>query len=158
MAFHRRLDYSAENCSVGRTLGVVGEKWTLLVLREAFYGLRRFDELQEAIGCARNVLSDRLRTLVEHGLLRREDYREPGRRTRAEYQLTEKGLELLPVVIALMAWGDRWEAGPEGPPVVVRHRGCGEPVRAELTCEAGHTGLTARDTQPEPGPGARLAA
>jgi hypothetical protein len=72
----------------------VGERWTLLVLREAFYGLRRFDELQHAVGCARNVLSARLATLVEHGLLRKEPYREPGARTRTEYRLTEKGLEL----------------------------------------------------------------
>lgn len=149
-----RSAYAAENCSVGRALAVVGEKWTLLVLREAFYGVRRFDDLQAGLGCARNVLADRLRTLVEHGLLRREPYRVPGSRPRHEYRLTEKGLDLMPALVALMQWGDRWEGGAAGPPVVVTHRGCGEPVRAALTCSAGHSGLTARDTAPEPGPGA----
>lgn len=149
-----RSAYTAENCSVGRALGVVGEKWTLLVLREAFYGVRRFDDLQAALGCARNVLADRLRTLVEHGVLRREPYRVPGSRVRHEYRLTDKGRDLMPALVALMQWGDRWQGDPPGPPVVVTHRGCGEPVRASLTCAAGHGDLTARDTLPEPGPGA----
>ena len=153
-----RLDFDAANCSIAGTLEVVGEKWTLLVLREAFYGVRRFEDFQRAVGCARNVLSARLTTLVEHGLLRREAYREPGRRARAEYRLTEKGRELLPAVIALMQWGDRWTAGPAGPAVVVTHRGCGAEVRAELTCAAGHRDLTARETLPVPGPGAVRAA
>jgi DNA-binding HxlR family transcriptional regulator len=138
-------------------LEVVGERWTLLVLREAFYGLRRFDDIQRAVGCARNVLSARLATLVEHGLLRKEPYREPGARTRTQYRLTEKGLELFPVVVALREWGDRWMADPEGPPAVVRHRGCGEPVTVDLRCAAGHTGLTARDTEAVAGPGAKAA-
>jgi DNA-binding HxlR family transcriptional regulator len=154
----QRSAYSAENCSIARTLEVVGEKWTLLVLREAFYGTRRFDDFQRAIGCARNLLSARLSTLVEHGILRREPYHEPGSRPRAEYRLTEKGVDLFPVLVALLQWGDRWAADPEGPPVEVRHADCGEPVEVELRCAAGHGSLTARDARPVPGPGARLAA
>jgi DNA-binding HxlR family transcriptional regulator len=153
-----RFQYSSENCSIRRTLDVVGEKWTFLVLREAFYGVRRFEEIQRAVGCARNVLSDRLRTLVESGILRREPYREPGARLRHEYHLTEKGLELFPALVALLQWGDRWQADADGPPVELRHRDCGAPISAELTCAVGHGGLTARDTYPVVGPGARRIA
>lgn len=127
------------------TLAVIGERWTMLVLREAFYGVRRFDDFQRHLGVARNVLTARLATLVEHGLLLRTPYREPGRRERHEYRLTAKGRELLPAIIALMQWGDAHLAGPEGPPVTIAHRCCGEPVRAELVCAAGHGQLSARE-------------
>jgi DNA-binding HxlR family transcriptional regulator len=153
-----RSRFSAENCSIRRTLDVVGEKWTLLVLREAFYGVRRFDDFARGVGCARNILSARLNTLVEEGLLRREPYREPGQRARVEYRLTEKGLELFPAVVALMQWGDRWAGDPDGPPVNITHRDCGEPVTVGMTCAAGHGPLSARDTRAEPGAGARLIA
>jgi DNA-binding HxlR family transcriptional regulator len=142
-------------CSVAAALRVVGEKWTLLVLREAFYGVRRYDELLVRIGCARNILSDRLRKLVDAGLLRRVAYQEEGQRERLEYRLTEQGLELFPVVIALMQWGDKWLAGKRGPSVMVAHRECRTPVHIELRCALGHAPLTARDTIPVPGPGAR---
>ncbi len=150
-----RRRFDPERCSVAATLRVVGEKWTLLVLREAFYGLRRYDDLLEILGCARNILSDRLRKLVAHGLLERAPYRAAGQRQRSEYRLTPRGLELFPVVVALMQWGDRWLAGAAGPSVVVTHRDCGAPVAAELRCAAGHRALGARDTAPVPGPGAR---
>ena len=153
-----RLRYSAENCSVTRTLEVIGEKWTLLVLREAFFGVRRFDDFQRIIGCARNVLSARLATLVDQGILRREPYREPGSRRRYEYRLTGKGRELFPVLIALMQWGDRWESDPAGPPVELRHDGCDQPVEVTLTCAAGHGPLAVRDARAAPGPGARMVA
>ncbi len=152
-----RLDYDATNCSIAGTLAIVGEKWTLLVLREAFYGVRRFEEFHRAVGCARNLLSTRLATLVEHGILRREEYREPGDRARAEYRMTPKGLELLPALVALMQWGDKWTADATGPPVLLTHGPCGAPVRAELICAHGHHELTARDTAVAPGPGARPA-
>jgi DNA-binding HxlR family transcriptional regulator len=152
-----RFDYSAENCSIRRTLDIVGEKWTLLVLREAFYGIRRFADFQRALGCARNILSARLRTLVEEGILAREPYRDPGARERYEYRLTDKGLELFPALVALMRWGDRWTADAAGPPVEILHRGCGEPVAAELRCAAGHGPLSARDTEALPGAGAKAA-
>ena len=152
-----RESYSAENCSVKRALDVVGEKWTLLVLREAFYGARRFEQFQAHVGCARNLLSERLNTLVEGGVLQRVPYREPGQRERHEYHLTDKGRDLLPAVVALMQWGDRWEADPDGPPVEIIHRDCGHPVELVLRCSHDDVPLTARDTQPRPGPGARPA-
>lgn len=148
---------SAENCSVKRALDVVGEKWTLLVLREAFYGARRFELFQARIGCPRQVLTERLNTLVEAGVLRRIPYQEPGQRERQEYRLTEKGRDLLPIVIALMRWGDKWEADPAGPPVEVVHRECGHPVELVLRCSHDQQPLCAHDTEPRPGPGARSA-
>lgn len=151
------LGYNRENCSIARSLGILGEKWTLLVLREAFFGLRRFEDFLRALGCPRNVLSARLRTLVLEGVLVTEAYREPGRRTRNEYRLTEKGAELFPVLLALMEWGDRWLA-PSGPPALARHRGCGERVHVQLRCVAGHDALSAADVEPALGPGARAPA
>ena len=150
-----RSEYTFDNCSIARTLEVIGERWTLLVLREAFYGVRRFDAIQRGTGAPRNVLTARLKTLVENGVLDRVPYREAGSRQRYEYKLTPRGLELLPGIIALMQWGDRYLADPDGAPVVVQHRGCGEPVSAVLACAAGHSGLTARETEPAAGPGAR---
>jgi DNA-binding HxlR family transcriptional regulator len=134
------------NCSIAATLELVGEKWTLLILREAFFGVRRFEDIQRGVGCARNLLSARLAKLVEYEVLRREPYQEPGRRRRYEYRLTAKGKELFPVVVALMDWGDRWAVGELGPPVEVRHRDCDAQVHAKLTCDDGHSDLTARDT------------
>lgn len=153
-----RDSYSAENCSVKRALDIVGEKWTLLVLREAFYGARRFEQFQAHVGCARNLLSERLNTLVESGVMRRVPYREPGQRERHEYRLTDKGLDLQPAIIALMQWGDRWEADPDGPPVEIIHRDCGYPVELVMRCTHDGVPVTARDLRPSPGPGARLAA
>lgn len=152
-----RFEYSAENCSIRRTLDIVGEKWTLLVLGEAFYGVRRFADFHRALGCTRNILADRLKTLVDEGILRQHPYQDPGRRARTEYVLTEKGLELFPALLALLQWGDRWTADPEGPAVIIRHQGCGERVGVQLCCDAGHGSLTARDTQPTPGAGAKAA-
>jgi DNA-binding HxlR family transcriptional regulator len=153
-----RLVYSTANCSVKRTLDVIGEKWTLLVLREAFFGVRRFEDFQRILGCASNILSARLATLVDQGVMRREPYQDPGTRPRYEYRLTESGIELFPILVALTQWGDRWTADPEGPAVDILHRDCEEPVSVTITCAAGHGPLTARDTRGVPGPGARLAA
>ena len=153
--FAARESYGAENCSVKRALDIVGEKWTLLVLREAFYGARRFEQFQAHVGCARNLLSERLNTLVDAGVMHRVPYQETGQRERHEYRLTDKGLDLLPAVVALMRWGDRWEADAAGPPVEIIHRECGNPVELVLRCSHDHVPLTARDTQPRPGPGAR---
>lgn len=151
-----RLRYSADNCSIKGALEIVGEKWSLLVLREAFFGVRRFDDIQRALGCARNLLSERLAKLVENGVLERVPYHEPGTRVRHEYRLTDKGLELLPALAALQQWGDKWTADDAGPPVEVRHVDCGAPVRAVLSCEQGHHDLAPHQTHPLPGPGARL--
>jgi DNA-binding HxlR family transcriptional regulator len=153
-----RFDYGSDNCSIKRTLDLVGEKWTLLVLREAFYGVRRFEDFHRGVECARNMLSARLATLVAEGILARAPYRDPGSRRRHEYRLTDKGRELLPVVIALLQWGDKWQADPEGPAVIVRHRDCNAEVGVVVQCAAGHGPLAARDTYPSAGPGARRVA
>ena len=153
-----RLRYSSANCSIARTMELVGDRWTMHVLREAFFGLRRFEELLAAVGCGRAMLSQRLHALVEHGLLERVQYRQPGQRRRHEYGLTAKGREVFPVLVALMDWGDRWTADPEGPAVEIRHDGCGERVHVHLACDGGHTALTTADVHAEQGSGAMLVA
>lgn len=132
-----RQNWSDELCSVRRALKVAGNTSALLIMREAFYGTSRFDDFAERVGISEPVAAARLRDLVDEGLLERVAYREPGQRGRMGYRLTDKGAGLFPVLVALMQWGDRWLA-PGGPPVELRHRGCGEPIQAELHCAAGH--------------------
>jgi DNA-binding HxlR family transcriptional regulator len=152
------LDYDSANCAIGATVGLIGERPTFLVLREAFSGVRRFADMQRRTGMPRQVLSDRLARLVGEGLLRKVAYQESGQRKRYEYRLTEKGLDLYPVLVALMEWGDQYAVGPAGPQVLLRHRDCGEPVRLQLSCQAGHVLPSAREVTPVPGPGARKIA
>ncbi len=152
------LDYDTANCAIGAAVGILGERPTFLVLREAFNGVRRFDDMQRRTGMPRQVLSQRLARLVAEGLLRKVRYQESGQRSRDEYRLTDKGLDLYPVLVALMEWGDRYESGADGPPVLLRHRDCGEPVRLQLTCAAGHVLESAREVTPVPGPAARKIA
>jgi DNA-binding HxlR family transcriptional regulator len=149
------LDWSIDGCTIGRAMAILGEKWTIVVLREVFSGVRRFDDMRVRTGVPRQVLTNRLAMLVEHGVLRREPYREPGARVRHEYRLTPKGLDLYPVLIAVAAWGDRYLADPEGPPLEFAHRDCGSPVHAEIRCADGHEVGDNRDVVPRPGPGAR---
>jgi DNA-binding HxlR family transcriptional regulator len=152
----RWQDVDTGNCSVQRALSVVGEKWSLLVLRDAFNGLRRFDEFRRHLGVSEAVLADRLRTLADAGVLERRGYQESGQRTRVEYVVTERGWGLQPVVVGLLQWGDRYLADEDGPPVQVRHRDCGAPAEAVVRCtRCGHP-ITARDTEVSPGPGLRL--
>jgi DNA-binding HxlR family transcriptional regulator len=123
-----RRDYAGQNCSIARTLELVGDRWTLLILRDVFLGRRRFDELQESLGIATNVLSDRLARLVDDGILERRPYGE--RPDRFEYLLTERGRELRVVLLALMQWGDR-HVSPK-PPRVARRRSDRKPVSVAL--------------------------
>ncbi|HVQ89683.1 MAG TPA: helix-turn-helix domain-containing protein [Mycobacteriales bacterium] len=148
------LEFELAHCSIARALELVGEKWTLLVLRDAFNGVRRFDDLHRRIGAPRQVLSARLGRLVEVGLLRRVPYRDPGQRTRYEYRLTESGLDLYPILVSLLTWGDRHRPNQDGPAVELTHRGCGEPIELALRCAAGHDVGSAREVHPRPGPGA----
>ncbi len=152
------MDYDSANCAIGAAVGILGERSTFLVLREAFNGVRRFDDMQRRTGMPRQVLSQRLSRLVAEGLLRKVPYQENGQRRRTEYRLTEKGLDLYPVLVALMEWGDRYEVGTEGPQVLLRHRDCDEPVRLQMACAAGHVLDSAREVTPVPGPGARRIA
>jgi DNA-binding HxlR family transcriptional regulator len=134
-------------CSVAGTLGVVGEKWSLLVLREAFFGVRRFADFQRVLGAPKAVLSDRLATLVEQGILRRVPYQAEGKRQRHEYRLTTKGRDLYPTLVALMQWGDtHLTDGP--PPLELQHADCGAAVHLELVGEAGHRLADAREVRP----------
>src|SRR5229473_7251595 len=132
------LDYDSANCAIGAAVGIIGERPTFLVLREAFNGVRRFADMQRRTGMPRQVLSDRLARLVDEGLLRKVPYRESGQRVRYEYRLTEKGLDLYPVLVALMEWGDRYAAGPAGPQVQLTHRDCGAGIQLQLACTDGH--------------------
>jgi DNA-binding HxlR family transcriptional regulator len=152
------LDYDMANCSIGAAVGIIGERPTFLVLREVFNSVRRFDDIQRRTGMPRQVLSDRLVRLVDEGLLRKVPYRDSGQRRRDEYRLTAKGLDLYPVLVALMAWGDQYAASPDGPQVLLQHRDCGEPVQLQLSCRAGHVLDSAREVTPVPGPGARKIA
>lgn len=120
------------NCSIARSLEVVGEWWTLLILRDAFRGLRRFEELQRDLGIGRTVLTERLQRLVDHEVLERRPYCEHP--PRYEYHLSEKGRDLYPVIVALMRWGDRWAAGEAGPPAVITHVACGGEGHPVLSC------------------------
>jgi DNA-binding HxlR family transcriptional regulator len=148
--------WTASACSLAKALSVVSSKSAMLILREAFYGTTKFDDFAERVGISEPVTAARLRELVEDGLLAREPYRQPGQRTRMAYRLTDKGAELLPVLVALMQWGDRW-LQPAGAPVELRHEGCGEVVHAELRCAAGHQ-PGAEDLDLVVGPGRRAAA
>ena len=130
----RTADYSHQVCSVAATLEVVGDPWTLLILRDAFAGVRRFEQWQENLGVARNVLAARLKTLVSHGVLERRPYSE--RPPRFEYVLTAKGRDLSDVLLTMAAWGDRHVYGAPGGPVCYTHRACGQPFTAKLVCEA----------------------
>jgi DNA-binding HxlR family transcriptional regulator len=148
------LEYSTANCQVARTMAILGERSTVVVLREVFNGVRRFDDMHRHSGVSRQVLANRLAMLVEEGILRRVPYQADGERPRHEYRPTAKGLDLYPVLTALADWGARYAAGPEGPPVEMAHRGCGERVHAVLECEAGHRVTDPREVAPVPGPGA----
>jgi DNA-binding HxlR family transcriptional regulator len=146
-----RSSWRADGCSMAATLSAVGTRGSLLCLRESFYGVRRFDEFVSRVGLSEAVVAARLRDLVEAGLLRREPYQEPGQRVREEYVLTEQGHDLLPALVALMQWGDRWLTPQGRGPIELHHAdGCGELVRAEVRCAAGHR-VTAADVEARPG-------
>jgi len=125
-------------CSIGRAMEVVGTRSAMLLMREAFYGTRRFDDFASRVGITEAVAAKRLRELVDAGLLERTPYQEPGQRTRHEYRLTEMGRDLAPAALALMQWGDRYLAGEDGAPLRLRHADCGAPVGVHVRCANGH--------------------
>jgi DNA-binding HxlR family transcriptional regulator len=136
-ALDPRSGWDAEGCTIAKSLDLLSTKSAFLLLREAFYGATRFDDLSARAGISEPVAAARLKELVERGLLERHEYREPGQRARPGYALTRKGAELLPVLVGLMQWGDRW-ATDDGGPVELRHRDCGSRVHVELRCGNDH--------------------
>jgi DNA-binding HxlR family transcriptional regulator len=150
-----RADYPGQACSIAKSLEVIGERWSLLIVRDVMNGNRRFGELQASLGIARNVLSARLQRLVDEDILERRAYHESP--PRYEYFLTEKGLDLWPALIALLKWGDRYSSGPEGPTKLIVHKECGGGVSERGICERCGKTLTARDARQLPGPGVAAA-
>jgi DNA-binding HxlR family transcriptional regulator len=127
-----------QRCPIARTLDAIGTKSTYVLLREAFYGATRFEEFVSLTDLSEPVVASRLREMTDQGLLERVPYREPGKRSRNGYRLTDKGSELLPVLVAMMQWGDRWTSGDRPSRTELAHTGCGSAVHAALRCEAGH--------------------
>ncbi|MEU8222961.1 helix-turn-helix domain-containing protein [Kribbella sp. NPDC048915] len=147
----QRTDFSRMACSIARTLDVMGEPWSPLILRDIWVGFSRFEQLQADLGISRKVLTERLNHLVEHGVIERRPY---DQRPRYEYVLTGKGRELVDVLMVMVAWGDKWLAGEAGPPVLYRHHACGEISHVDLTCAHCGKPMRADDIDLLPGPGA----
>jgi len=136
------------NCSIARTLDVIGEWWTMLIIRDAFRGISRFDDFHASLGMARSVLTARLRKLTEQGVLERRAYSEHP--PRYEYHLTDKGKALYPIMVSMVEWGDNWAQAPDGPPVVLVHDACGKITHPVLTCSHCHTEVSAANAHSEP--------
>jgi DNA-binding HxlR family transcriptional regulator len=143
------------DCSIARTLELIGERWTLLVIRDLFNGNRRFDGLQASLGIARNVLASRLSRLLDQGLIEKRRYRE--RPPRYEYFLTEKGLDLWPVLVSLLAFGDKHLAPPGGPPVRIVHKGCGGTIDDRRFCTGCGAAVEVREARAVSGAAAKVA-
>jgi DNA-binding HxlR family transcriptional regulator len=139
--------------SVARASALLGDRWTFMIIREVFFGVHRFGEMARNLGVSRNLLTERLNRLVDAGVLRREQYRaDPDR---YEYRLTDAGLQLFPIILTLMRWGDEHLAGDAGPPLLFRHQACGKTTHARVVCSECGDELTALNVDPLPGPGAR---
>lgn len=149
----QRTDFAEMACSIARTLDVIGEPWSPLILRDVYVGFTRFDQMQADLGISRKVLTERLKHLVERGVLERRPYDE---RPRYEYVLTEQGTGLVDLLMVMVAWGDKWLAGPAGPPVLYRHHPCGEISHVDLRCARCGQPMHARDVDVLPGPGAAV--
>jgi DNA-binding HxlR family transcriptional regulator len=152
----QRTDFSQMPCSISRSLAIAGETWSPLVLRDVFIGINRFDDIQRDLGISRKVLAERLKHLVESGMLERRPYSE--RPPRDEYVLTPRGSEFVDVLMAMVAWGDRWTAGAAGPPALYRHHACGEVAHVEPHCSVCGEPMRSGDVDVEPGPGFPSAA
>jgi DNA-binding HxlR family transcriptional regulator len=147
----QRTNFGDMACSIARTLDVIGEPWSPLILRDVWVGMNRFDAIQADLGISRKVVTERLNHLVERAVLERRPY---DRRPRYEYHLTGKGAELLDVLMVMVAWGDKWLAGKPGPPVLYRHHACGKIGSVELRCTHCGEPMRAGDVELLPGPGA----
>ena len=143
------VDFATMQCSIARALDAIGDRWSLLILRDAFYGVRRFEDFREDLGVARNILADRLQKLVANGVLDRVQYDD--RPPRFEYRLTDKGRDLLPVVLTMMQWGNKWTQEAD-PPVTVTHTTCGQEAVPVVTCSHCGEELVRRELRVEPLP------
>ncbi|ODT88489.1 helix-turn-helix domain-containing protein [Phenylobacterium sp. SCN 70-31] len=141
-------ELGSEPCSVARSVAAIGDRWTLMILRDCFLGVRRFDDFQARLGISRSIIADRLKRLVDEGVLRRDAYQD--RPVRHEYRLTDKGLALHPVIMAIVHWGDVHYADETGPPLLHRHKACGCDFVPVMTCSACNDPLTARDVEVRP--------
>ena len=155
LARMRAAELADEICSIARPASLLGDRWTLVILRQCFNGVKRFEDFQSSLGISRSLLSERLCRLVDAGVLRREPYKDAVR-TRDRYRLTEMGFDLYPVLMALREWGDRYMA-EDGPPIEIRHRGCGGEPTLELRCSECGEEVGARDAEAVPGPGLKVA-
>jgi DNA-binding HxlR family transcriptional regulator len=151
----QRTRFGDMACSIARTLDVIGEPWSPLILRNIYVGIIRFEQLQQGLGISRKVLTERLKWLVETGVLERREY--SSRPPRYEYTLTTKGLDLCDLLLVMVRWGDRWTAEEAGPPVLYRHHACGEISHVELHCSVCDRPMHAADIDVLPGPGAEVA-
>lgn len=147
----KKVSFAEMHCSLARSLDVMGDWWTPLILRDVFLGVDRFDDLAADLGISRNLLTRRLKHLLAGGLLEKQPYRT--RPPRYAYRLTEAGTELIPVLLALMAWGDRWARPPQGVPIRIVHEKCGHGCEAVICCDACGRGLNAEDIRAVAGPG-----
>ena len=143
-------DLGKERCSVARTVAVIGDRWTLMILRDCFLGVRRFEEFQARLGISRTITAERLKALVDEGVLLKVAYQD--RPLRFEYRLSEKGLDLYPVIMAVVSFGDRHYAGEAGAPLLHQHRACGCDFHPVMTCSECHAPVAARDVKTRPGP------
>jgi DNA-binding HxlR family transcriptional regulator len=150
----RASEIAEQDCSIARPAAVLGDRWTLMILRQAFTGMKRFEDFQQSLGISRSLLADRLGKLVEAGVLRREPYKDDVR-TRDRYRLTEMGLDLYPVLIAFRDWGDRYLR--DGPRAAIRHKDCGGEPILEVRCSKCGEEMGARDAEAVPGPGLQVA-
>ncbi|GAA5180995.1 helix-turn-helix domain-containing protein [Acinetobacter kookii] len=140
-------EIGTQPCSIARTLSVIGDRWTLLILRNAFLGTRRFESFQQNLGITRHVLSERLKRLVEHGILKKMPYVE--RQERYEYHLTEKGLALYPILMSMAHWADQWMNEGLGQPMQYMHKSCGHKITPRLVCSECHETLHAKQVKAE---------
>jgi DNA-binding HxlR family transcriptional regulator len=149
-----RTSLSDTNCSIARTMDIIGDGWTALILRDVFAGITRFEQFQRDLDVSRKLLAARLERLVNQGILERRQYSQHP--PRYDYLPTDKGVELFPVIAAIMHWGDRWTAGASGPPALIRHNTCGSYTTGKVICEQCGEPLAFEDVTAEAGPGGRI--
>lgn len=147
----RWQDTHSQPCSIARSMSIFGDRWTLLIIRQVFMGIRKFSSIQTSLGLSKHRLSDRLSRLVDEGILYKEPY--DSARRRFQYKLTDKGLELHPIIVAIAQWGDKWLADEDGKPIEYVHKSCGKKAKPMLRCTECNEDITAYNTSAIPGPG-----